>query len=179
MMLRTLLVGLALSCTPAIAQDFPYISSRAVEIESKIAATKEPSVIVIGDSLTQAAPWPDRICEVALINGGAAGSRTSFMLPLVEEFIRLPYRPVAIVIAMGMNDAHKTLWLNRRNEATFLLAYRAIVQAAMNVSPKVMLATLSPVDFSASIGDVIDPDAWHTLTRLIRERAPERLASVV
>lgn len=177
-MLRALFI-LAISSTAVAGQDYPYIAHRSVEIQSKISSTKAPSVIVIGDSLTEAAPWPSEVCGLAVINGGASGSRTSYMLPLVEEFLRLNYHPAAIVIAIGMNDTHKTLWHQGQHERSFLASYRAIVGAAMSASRKVLLSTLSPVEFDAPIGNVIDPDAWQAMNADISKIGSEMNLPVI
>jgi lysophospholipase L1-like esterase len=153
-------------------QSFDYISRRLIDTQEKIAEAPS-SIIIVGDSLTEEAPWPNTICGFPVINGGAGGGRTAHMLPLVVEFRRLQYHPAAIVIATGMNDSHKTLWHDQSYEAIFRLTYRAIVQAALNATPNVLLATVTPVVFEAPVGSLIEPAGRDNVNREIREVAAE------
>jgi lysophospholipase L1-like esterase len=172
-------MALGFSSSPTAAQDFSYIAHKLAQIENRIAATPSPSVIIIGDSLTEEAFWPDKVCGLRLINGGAGGSRTAYMLPLVVEFLREEFHPAAIVIATGMNDAHRLLWRDTRYEATFQFSYRALVHASLNVTPNVLLATISPVDFDAPIGSFIEPSARDALNKDIREIAAQYKLPVI
>jgi lysophospholipase L1-like esterase len=173
MKLAAVAVVLALFSLPAAAQDFSYISRKLIYIENQIAASPSPSVIIIGDSITEETDWPDKVCGATIINGGAGGSRTAYMLPLVVEFMRFQYHPAAIVIATGMNDSHKSLWHDQRYDATFRFTYRAIVHAALSATPNVLLATVSPVDFEAPVGSFIEPAGRDAVNKAIREIAAE------
>jgi lysophospholipase L1-like esterase len=178
MKLAIIVAALVVSSLPAAAQDFSYISRKLIYIENEIAAAPSPSVIIIGDSITEETGWPEKVCGATIINGGAGGSRTAYMLPLVVEFLRFQYHPAAIVIATGMNDAHKTLWRDwserdQSYDATFRFTYRAIVQAALSATPNVLLATVSPVDFEAPVGSFIEPAGRDAVNKAIREIAAD------
>jgi GDSL-like Lipase/Acylhydrolase family len=112
-------------------------SIRAFEIRLKLSAVSDP-VVFIGDSITEGAPLPAKICDRSTIDAGIGGfdaAAYSLILDKIGNF-----RAAAIVVALGTNDA-------RRNHiADFLKDYQSLVQALEPRSPTLILAGVPPIE---------------------------------
>ena len=128
-----------------------------------------PFIVVLGDSITQRAPFPETICGYPVINAGISGSRTSSFIPFAEEMARLD--PALIVLALGVNDS------SRRLKTAFQASYAALVDSLPKVPT--MLASIAPVDFSGIEGQTIDPEAVDLVNREIRLMAETRKLPLV
>lgn len=157
------------------ALKFDHAATRLRDINIEIALLKSPSVVIVGDSLTEEALWPETVCGRKVVNGGIGTADTARADSLVVDFHWLHYQPEVIVIATGMNDAHKGQW----NEASFRHSYQAIVNEALTVTTNVMVATLTPVDYGAEVGKVIDPKGREAINRAIRDIAADHHLPVI
>jgi hypothetical protein len=71
-------------------------------------AQAECSIIVIGDSITEAALFPSSLCGHTIINAGVGGMSVPSYFAIAKQL--LPDEPAAlIVIALGTNDSAKTI----------------------------------------------------------------------
>jgi hypothetical protein len=71
-------------------------------------AQAESSIIVIGDSITEAALFPSSLCGHTIINAGVGGMSVPSYFAIAKQL--LPDEPAAlIVIALGTNDSAKTI----------------------------------------------------------------------
>jgi lysophospholipase L1-like esterase len=124
----------------------------------------KPFIVVIGDSITEAAPLPDAVCGIAIINAGIGGSRTSNFIPFAEELAH--FKPALIVVALGINDT------SLRIKTAFKEGY----QVLLNSLPKVpvVLASLTPVDYTGPIGQRLDPERAKLVDNIIRSTAESR-----
>lgn len=139
---------------------------REDQIGSELANAVHP-VVFIGDSVTERAQLPADICGHSIVNAGIAGIGISRALPVAERLARTA--PAAVVIAVGINDAMKTEWLDGLHQQTFKLAYQATIAAALLSTPNVMVASLAPVDLAGSVGRLVDRDGYTAIENTIHD----------
>jgi GDSL-like Lipase/Acylhydrolase family len=81
------------------------VDVRTFMIRSQLAQA-ESSIIVIGDSITEAALFPSSLCGHTIINAGVGGVSVPSYFAIAKQL--LPDEPAAlIVIALGTNDSAK------------------------------------------------------------------------
>jgi lysophospholipase L1-like esterase len=125
-----------------------------------------PFILILGDSITQRAPLPDKVCGYPIINAGISGSRAGNLIPFAES-ITSQHQPIAlIVVAAGVNDAQRTF------STSFGASYRLLIDSLPPT--KVVLASLAPVDFSGTDGTNIDPEKYQSVDAAIRSTTLER-----
>lgn len=149
-----------------------HLKMREDEISRATLAANHP-IVVIGDSLTEQSQFPPDICGHPVVNAGIGGIGISRALPLAEQIAQQHVTPTAIVIAVGINDATRTVWARGLHAETFKLAYRAAITAALESTPNVMIANAAPVDFSGSEGASFDPEGRAAIDDIISDTAAE------
>jgi len=70
---------------------------------AKHAAISENSIVVLGDSITAFAPFPDRICGFPLVSAGWGGAGTDDALVL-SRGVLAGTNPRMVIVAFGVND---------------------------------------------------------------------------
>jgi lysophospholipase L1-like esterase len=68
------------------------------------AAVSENSLVVLGDSITANAQFPDRICGHPVVKAGYGGAGTNDFIVLSRTILE-GRRPWMVVVALGANDA--------------------------------------------------------------------------
>ncbi len=124
----------------------------------------KPFIIIIGDSITQRAVLPDAVCELPIINAGIGGSRTSNFVPFAEDLAG--FKPALVVVALGINDA------NGHRITAFKSGFALLLDSLPKVP--VILASLTPIDFSGSDGKTMDPEKARSVDSFIRSTAGDR-----
>jgi len=76
---------------------------RSFMIRSQLAQAKSP-IVIIGDSITEAALLPSSICSHDIVNAGIGGMTVGSYLPLAEQLLT-GRRVQSIIIALGTNDS--------------------------------------------------------------------------
>ena len=76
---------------------------RSFMIRSQLAQAMSP-IVIIGDSITEAALMPSSVCGHDIVNAGIGGMTVGSYLPLAEQLLA-GRRVQSIIIALGTNDS--------------------------------------------------------------------------
>jgi lysophospholipase L1-like esterase len=109
------------------------VELRTFMIKSQIAQAKNP-VIVMGDSITEAALLPSSICGHDVVNAGVGGMTVESFAPIAREV--LPARADAIILALGINDSFK---------GGALVNYGVLFDAVRDHADMIIVAGLAPL----------------------------------
>jgi lysophospholipase L1-like esterase len=104
-------------------------------------ARAESPVVVLGDSITEAAVLPDAICGHPVINAGIGGAGVDQLLKVAPTLLK-GKSPALVVLAIGTNDAYATPGQEQR----FSASYIKLLQFLAPITPKVVVANIPPVD---------------------------------
>jgi lysophospholipase L1-like esterase len=121
------------------------IAARVVMIRSQPAQAEAP-IVVVGDSLTEAALLPSSICGHPLVNAGIGGVTVSSYLPLATDLLSNREVPL-VVIELGTNDSTK---VSSRSES-FVNAYRSLANFLAQHSAQQLFVGLTPVDVTGAL----------------------------
>lgn len=130
-----------------------------------------PFIVILGDSITAAAPLPASVCGVPLINAAKGGSRASNFIPFAEELNAYGLAPALVVVALGVNDALPAY------RSDFRASYGLLLDRLPHVP--VALATLAPTDSSMEDGKRYDAAALRSIDDLIRAMAAAKSAALI
>lgn len=130
-----------------------------------------PFIVILGDSITAAAPLPVSVCGLLLINAGKSGSRTSTFIPFAEEMNAYNLSPSLIVITVGVNDAIPAY------HSEFNSAYHMLLDRLPRAP--IALATLSPADLTMDDAKRLDPATLQIIDRTIRATAVDRNTALI
>lgn len=98
-------------------------------------------VVVIGDSLTEAAPLPAAICGHAVVNAGIGGANASSTRDGLATLLA-GVSPALIVLAIGTNDTAPA----PDRPAMFRATYGEILARAEKLTPRIAIATIPSID---------------------------------
>ncbi|MCW2153989.1 UNVERIFIED_ORG: lysophospholipase L1-like esterase, partial [Bradyrhizobium japonicum] len=116
-------------------------------------------VIVLGDSITEAAPLPKVICGRAVVNAGIGGADTNFAAKTISALLN-GISPALIVLALGTNDSHPI----PEGDDSFANSYDALLKEASALSPRLAVVTVpsiaadGPLTRAAGFDSSIVPD---------------------
>jgi lysophospholipase L1-like esterase len=131
-----------------------YLQLRASEIRSELDWAAGEPVIFIGDSITEAAPLPAKVCEHPTVNGGISGIDTLDYLSVISKIG--DFGGAAIVVALGTNDARKG------HGGDYAQDYRTLLKAIESRSRNLLLVGIPPIDngrvYSAARADRINTE---------------------
>lgn len=113
---------------------------RLFMIRSQIAQAKNP-IILIGDSITEAAQLPSSVCGHDIINAGIGGMTAQSYLPLAPQL--LPDHAELIVVALGTNNSTKMM----SGSADFTRLLDLLAKRAA----KIVIAGIPPFDMSGAL----------------------------
>ncbi|WP_375762615.1 SGNH/GDSL hydrolase family protein [Bradyrhizobium sp. B025] len=114
-------------------------------------------VVVLGDSITEAAPLPKTICGHAIVNAGIGGADANFAAKTISALLN-GTSPALIVLALGTNDAHP------EGDNGFADRYDALLKEASALSPRLAVVTVpsiasdGPLTRAAGFDSSIVPD---------------------
>ncbi|HTI31673.1 MAG TPA: GDSL-type esterase/lipase family protein [Sphingomonas sp.] len=116
-----------------------YYDTRRLVILAHARQTADP-VIILGDSVVDMAELPE-LCGQTVLNAGVSGARTAAVEQLARDVLTI-YRPKLVIVAVGLNDAHRDAGTS---DADFIQKYRAIVARARMTGADVRATTIPPV----------------------------------
>lgn len=135
------------------------------------ALSGHPFILIVGDSIAEAAPLPDRICGLPVINAAIGGSRASDFIPIVEDIVASNPKIAVAVIAVGLNDSQIRLWAPHKAKM-FAESYSHLVR--MLPSETLILSTITPVDVEQETGRRFSLAGWAAVDAEIRAVAKKR-----
>jgi lysophospholipase L1-like esterase len=112
---------------------------RRFVIAGHLARTVSP-IVVLGDSITEAATLPEMICGHAVVNAGIGGAGVDDLLAAAPLLLRGKALAL-VVVAVGTNDAYAT----ERREDLFNASFAKLLQSLAKVAPKLAVANIPPI----------------------------------
>jgi len=116
---------------------------RSFIIRSQLAQAKSP-VVIIGDSITEAALLPSSICGHDIVNAGIGGMTVGSYLPLAKQLLARR-RVQSIIIALGTNDSGTLSTAHIEED------YAKLVDELNKHATNILLAGLPPVEMSGEL----------------------------
>jgi lysophospholipase L1-like esterase len=110
---------------------------REFVITSQLAQAGDGAVVIVSDSIGEAAQWPSEVCGHRVINAGIGGATAaSYRLSIANRIP--PFKASVVVIALGTNDALS-------KNAAFRENYEKLVDVLKTYSGSVLIAGLPSV----------------------------------
>lgn len=133
-------------------------------------------IVIFGDSITEWAMLPDKICGHAVVNAGIGGANVGDLVnfaPLLFE----DKSPALVVIAIGTNDAHA----GPNSEAQFSASYTKLLQRLSLIAPKLAVASIPAVDpkGALTVAAKLDASLVDRFNMLLPKLAEEAGASFI
>jgi lysophospholipase L1-like esterase len=116
-----------------------HVEVREFIISSQITRVQDP-VIVVGDSVTEAAILPTQICGHSVINAGIGGAWASMYKTLLPGLFA-GHEAVLIAIALGLNDSQRA---NARVD--FKASYASLVDELAPFAKKLLFVGITPIE---------------------------------
>jgi hypothetical protein len=148
--------------TPDISREHGEV--RAFVIRSKLSRVIDP-VVVMGDSIVEAADLPASICGHPVINAGVGGATIGYFVrnaPLLLE----DTRPSLVVLAVGVNDA-----MRGGDAGLFQAAYEAVIHSFGDVP--LLVATIAATGPGAVLFDQSLVEKFNGVIRHLTDRPVE------
>jgi len=112
---------------------------RLFMIQAHLARATSP-IVVLGDSITEAATFPEAICNHPVVNAGIGGAGVDQLLAVAPSLLQ-GKAPALVVVAIGTNDAHAS----EGREERFSASYARLLRSLAGVSPRIAVANIPPV----------------------------------
>lgn len=112
---------------------------RRFMIAAHLARAVNP-IVVLGDSITEAATLPSTICGHAVVNAGIGGADVSDLSSVAPSLLA-GKAPALVVVAIGTNDAY----VSDRRVEQFGAAYAKLLQSIANPATKLAVASIPPI----------------------------------
>jgi lysophospholipase L1-like esterase len=116
---------------------------RSFMIRSQLAQATSP-IVVVGDSITEAALLPSSVCGHDVVNAGIGGMTVGSYLPLAKQLLA-GRRVQSIVIALGTNDS------GILSTAHIEQDYASLIDELAKHTTKILLAGLPPFEMSGEL----------------------------
>lgn len=117
------------------------IDARIFMINSQLAQAPKP-IVVIGDSITEAARFPSEICGRPVINAGVGGATPNTYLSFINyRGLLQPIDASMVVIALGTNNAQAIVPLKQ-----FEPTYRSLIDKLKPKAGKIILAKVPGIE---------------------------------
>jgi lysophospholipase L1-like esterase len=133
---------------PAVIKSTADLGNRRLEvrsfmIRSQLAQAMSP-IVIIGDSITEAALLPSSVCGHDVVNAGIGGMTVGSYLPLAKQLLA-GRRVQSIVIALGTNDSGVL------STAQIEQDYASLIDELTKHTTKILLAGLPPFEMSGAL----------------------------
>jgi lysophospholipase L1-like esterase len=115
---------------------------RGFMIRSQLAQAKSP-VVIIGDSITEAALLPSSICGHDIVNAGIGGMTVGSYLPFAKKLLA-GRRVQSIIVALGTNDSISST-------AHIEKDYANLIDELAKHTTSLLLAGLPPVEMGGEL----------------------------
>jgi lysophospholipase L1-like esterase len=134
-------IGILAATSPAIARKHSYHEFR-LEVFA-ISRIKTAAIVMLGDSITEAAPWDELTGCRSIVNRGIGGDTTAGVLARLDEVAKL--QPRAVFLMIGVNDISLGVPADKTIEN-----YRAILDRLNAANIRTFAAYVLPVAKSYS-----------------------------
>ncbi|MGJ5178235.1 SGNH/GDSL hydrolase family protein [Bradyrhizobium oligotrophicum] len=116
---------------------------RQIVVHYNLLARPEDPIIVLGDSIVEAATLPASACGHPIVNAGLAGSGTFSNLAGWLKPALGPKRPFAIIVSLGINDA---LISDPDPREVFAGRYEALLRELSKLTARLYIVAFPPVE---------------------------------
>ncbi|MBR0872792.1 SGNH/GDSL hydrolase family protein [Bradyrhizobium tropiciagri] len=141
------------------------VDTRIFMINSQLHQASAP-VVIVGDSITEAALLPSTICEQAVVNAGIGGTTPGLYATLVRtKGLLADMKAKRLVVALGTNNAQRSLSLSQ-----FEADYRGLLAILVPQAEKVILAGIPPIEDGAN-SQYFDRSRVGEINRMIEDIA--------
>jgi lysophospholipase L1-like esterase len=142
-------------------------------ISSKLAQADRP-IVIMGDSITEAALFPASVCGHPTINAGIGGMTAESYLIQLRQF--MTGKPIDLaVIALGTNDASAI----STSESEFIANYEALSNFVAHDATMILYVGLPPIEPNGPVGKYFDIERASRINETIRTLAYNRAIGFV
>jgi lysophospholipase L1-like esterase len=139
--------------------------ARRSMIKAQLAGLDHP-IVILGDSITEMARFPDSADGYPIVNAGIGGDTIRDFVGLAPDLLE-GITPAAIVVALGANDI---------GSPDIRAEYSALLSNLKNLAPTVIAVAVTPMDGAEAVNSEIAAAATSEGIRLI-ETHTERPSS--
>jgi lysophospholipase L1-like esterase len=171
--LETLNARLDRLTTTTVAHEHSDV--RLFMIKAHLARATNP-IVVLGDSITEAATLPEAICNHPVVNAGIGGAGVAELLAVAPSLLR-DKAPAPVVVAIGTNDARAS----EGQEERFNASYARLLRSLAGVSSKLAVANIPQVspDAPLTLAAHLDPALVDRLNQALPNLADTAGASFI
>jgi lysophospholipase L1-like esterase len=156
--------------SPALNHEHSVV--REFVLKSQLAGVRMP-VVILGDSITEAAALPSALCGYPIINAGIGGFAVEEINAAVPQLLHSGQARL-VVVAAGTNNATRG-----SSAADFASSYAALLETIKPLTEQVMLVTVPPI-YSGTLADqAFDPKLLPALNATIMANAADKLYGYV
>ena len=146
----------------------PHYDIRRLIIKSQTAPTSGSPIMLVGDSITEAARVPLVLCDAPVVNAGIGGEGVSTNFPDILTEALVDRRAKLIVVALGTNDAWRSATDFKGDYERLLARLRPFTERMLLVgippmSPGALNITTSKVTEFNEIIHALRPKVWRWL----------------
>ena len=133
---------------------------RQLVVHYTLARVDDP-IIVLGDSIVEAATLPASACGHPIVNAGLGGAGTRSDLAGWLKPALADRRPFAIIVSLGVNDA---LTAKPDSPAVFADRYEALLRELAKLTPRIFIVEFPPVEARGPFTPAMEKAAMATIT---------------
>lgn len=153
-----------------------YEEVRSFMVQSQIAQAND-AVIVVGDSITEAALLPGSICGHAVVNAGLGGASTKKYLEFAKQVFPTDLKSVLIIIAIGTNDSFA---IAGKWDAAISEPYNQLADFMAQHTEKLLFVGIPPIEMDGALANrYFDSDLSKKNDEAIRQIASNRSVGFV
>lgn len=141
---------------------------RLFMIRSKLAQASNP-IVLVGDSITEAALLPSEICGHEIVNAAIGGQDVKSYYSLVASIFHDKAIPI-ILVALGTNNS----WTTSPSADVFSHDYDALMDRLAPYTSTLVVAGIPPIDTSKELGSHFDPALVNSNNDAIKHIASTR-----
>ena len=135
-------------------------SMRQLIVHYNLARVDDP-IVMLGDSIVEAAMLPANACGHPIVNAGLAGAGTHSDLAGWLKPALGPKRPFAMIVSLGVNDA---LTSQPDTPAIFADRYEGLLRELAKLSPRLFIVEFPPVETRGPFTPAMEKAAMATIT---------------
>ncbi|NPU12368.1 SGNH/GDSL hydrolase family protein [Bradyrhizobium sp. 83012] len=134
---------------------------RQLVVHYNLQARPDDPIIVLGDSIVEAATLPATACGHPVVNAGLAGAGTRSDLAGWLKPALGPKRPFAIIVSLGVNDA---LTVKPDSSAIFAVRYEALLRELASLTTRLFIVDFPPVETRGPFTAAMEKTAMASIT---------------
>ncbi|WP_257168510.1 SGNH/GDSL hydrolase family protein [Bradyrhizobium sp. SRS-191] len=146
------------SATPSSSD---HRTVRQLVVHYNLLSRPDDPIIVLGDSIVEAATLPASACGHPIVNAGLAGAGTRSDLAGWLKPALGPKRPFAIIVSLGVNDA---LTAKPDSSQVFAGRYEALLRELTTLTTRLFIIEFPPVEVRGPFTAAMEKAAAASIT---------------